>query len=264
MKVFLVLFAFAQPWGQTQGPVGSAESAKIGAEQPAVGTELRLDVVQGHLVVPVRAPDGTMLRFMVSSGTGQTILAQSVVDRFGAGAALYLGEVAIDERRVTWPDEELALGEAQLDGRLGVSTLGDYDVLIDVPGGRMVLGAIGSAASWPGLSDPVRVRVMHGSALMLDVDLGGHTYPAIIDLATRTVVVNEGVQRDLSLGDAGAAPLTIGARTIEDVPIQVMALDVFEMWSPDGDGVAVIGAAPFMDCPVSLSWARAEIRTCQR
>ena len=80
-----------------------------------------------------------------------------------------------------------------LDGIIGSNFFNQFDVLFDAPGGRLVLRKPGRSVQWDGmtLSDPVRLRLLHGVILTLNVELNGHVYPAMLDIGTSSVVVNE-------------------------------------------------------------------------
>lgn len=226
-----------------------------------------LEVVGGRFVVPVQAPDDAMLRFLVTTGSPQTVLARSTSERYGEDVTLRLGVLDVPASdRVVWPDADVTAGSERLDGMIGVNLLSDHDVLLDAAGGRMLIGPIGAGTRWPGvdLAAPIRLQVMHGVALLTDILIEGQRFPTLIDLGRPSLVVNSGVQTALALKDPAAVEVTIGTTTVQDVPVRMLDLDVFKMWAPGGEGVSVLGAAPFLDCAISLSWARAELRTCAR
>jgi hypothetical protein len=170
------------------------------------------------------------------------------------------------EGRRTLPDEDLVVEGRSMAGMIGSNTLNRYDVLVDVPGGRLALKPIGRSVSWNGmtLSEPVRLRVFHGVILGLDVEVNGNEYPALLDLGTPTLVVNERVMTESDIQDGQVRALRVGDTTLNDLPVRHEELDAFRMMSPNGDGVVLVGAPLAHDCAVSLSWVHRELRTCVR
>ena len=240
-------------------------SVPVAGQTDPAPTEIPLRMVDGRLVVTVSGSGGAEFDFLIHTGTNETALSQRLVEQLGLDAELRLGSLAIaQDGREAWRDAALQVGGRVFDGQLGVNTLGEYDVLLDVPRGLMRLGSVGSAGTWNDvqLSDPMRVRVMHGTAMMFEVELNGRQYPAVLDLATATLVVNSGVESDLQLDAQDHVDLTLSSAHLPSTPVRVVPLDIFEMWSPNGDGVVVVGTAPLKTCAIALSWARAELRTC--
>lgn len=234
-------------------------------EAQSTHVEVPLSVEGGRLAVTVTGPGGAEMRFALSTGSATTVLTESTAARLGSGAELALGGVPVPvEGAHTVPDAQLA--EGGFSGMIGVDVLGAHDVLLDVPGGRLVLAPVGPTVSWPGmtLTEPRRLRVYHGVVLGLDVELDGRPLQAQLDIGTTAVIVNEGARPEGMTGDEGTTTLSLGATRLEDLPLIVRDLSVFERWDPDGRGFALIGAPIAWDCAVSLSWAHAEIRTCVR
>lgn len=229
-----------------------------------------LETVGGRLVVPVAGPGGERLRLALGTGTPVTVLSASAARRLGEAPRLHLGGVGgvpvAAEGIRTVPDEDLASGSVALDGMIGSNTLNRYDVLIDAPGGRLVLRPAGSSAPWEGvdLSEPVRLRVYHGVVLGLDVVVGGREYPAILDLGSPTFLVNEAVEAAGDVASGRAATVGLGGATFTDVPARVSDHPVIGRFSPSGDGFVIVGAPVALECAISLSWVRRELRTCVR
>jgi hypothetical protein len=232
----------------------------------AAAVEIPLSVRNGRPVVPVKARD-EQLDFVLSTGSGSTVLSASLAERLGEGPELWLGEVPVPmQGAATLPDEQLTIDGVTIDGMIGANTLNQFDVLVDVPGGRLVLQEIGAGVSWDGmtLSEPVRMRVLHGIVLSFQVELGGRTYPATMDLGTPMLVVNPGVKTDLQLADEDTATLSLGGATQPDLPVHVLDLPMLRRFSPDGAGFVLVGAPVVWDCALSLSWVHQELRTCVR
>ena len=144
--------------------------------------------------------------------------------------------------------------------------LSQFDMLIDVPGERLVLRPIGRLVSWDGmtLSDPIRLRVLHGFILSLDVELNGTEYPAMLDVGTAALVVNEPVKSQAHLSEDDVATLTLGNTSLPGLPVRTRDLDMFRMWDPNSEGFVLVGAPVAYDCAISVSWVRQEMRTCLR
>ena len=229
--------------------------------------EIPLRVHDGRLLVPVVGPDGTEFEFVLSTGTPPTVFSQSTAARLGDQTGLTLGGLPVDlEGLVTVPDEELSSDGGIIAGMVGSQTLSNFDVLIDVPGDRLVLKAIGKAVEWEGMtmSEPVRLRVFHGVILGLDVEFNGKEYGAMLELSSPMLVVNEPVKTDAQIGDKDVGTLGLGSTSLPDLPVQVRDLEIFERWDPNGDGFVMVGAPVAYDCAISISWVHREMRTCVR
>lgn len=235
--------------------------------QSTTAIEVPLRVEGGRLAVTVTAADGAHLAFALTTGTPTTVLTESTARRLGTNGKVSVGglEIPVGEAH-TVPDAQLATPDGQLDGMIGGDVLSRHDVLLDVPGGRLVLKPVGPAVSWPGtaLSDPKRLRIYHGVVIGLDVEVGGQPLPAMLDLGTPAVVVNEGARPQGVIGSDARTTVALGTVTLSDLPLLVRDLPIFERWDPDGRGFALIGAPIAWDCTIALSWAHAEMRTCVR
>lgn len=228
------------------------------------GVEVALSSHGGRLVVPVRAGDGSELSFLLSTGSNVTVLSESGARRAG-GAGLSLGGLAVDmDDRRTVVDEDLTTAGRVFDGQIGSNTLNRFDMLVDLPGGRLVLRPVGRSVAWDGvsLSAPIRLRVYHGVILGLDVELNGRPYPAMLELGSSGVQVNERVMAEAAVG--GAARLRLGDVTFAELPVSVSEHPVMRRFSPDGAGFVLVGAAVAVDCALSVSWVHRELRTCVR
>ena len=239
----------------------SAAAQTPGAEP----VEVELHVHRGRLFVPIEAGDGTSMEFLLGTGwsTGWT---ESTATRLGDQSGLTLGGLAIPTADLsTYPDSMLTIDGTALAGVLGPNTLSRFDVLIDVPGGRLVLKPIGRVVEWEGitLSNPIDLRIMHGVEVWLSVELAGKEYQAILDLGTPSVVANRRVQAETGLDDDDRATLRFGDTTLSDVPVFMRELDLGG-FTVGGGGLVIIGAPIVYDCALSLSWAHQEMRMCVR
>ncbi len=165
-----------------------------------------------------------------------------------------------------FPDEELTVGGKVMDGMVGSSTFNKFDLLIDVPQGRLLLKPTGRSVMWEGvkLSQPVGVRVMHDLLFGLDVEFEGKAYGATLELNRPALVVSQPVKAQTGIDDIDVGTLRLGYATFADAPAQVRDLPLFSGWDPAGKGFVVVGAPITFDCAISLSWVHREIRTCVR
>ncbi len=244
----------------------TAMAAAAGQALSQSPVEIPLSARAGHMVVPVRTADGNELTFLVSTGSAVTVLSESGAARVG-GQALTLGGVPVNmEDHETLYDASLTVDGQVMDGLVGNNTLSGYDVLFDVPGGRLVLKPFGRAVEWPGvaLSEPVRLRIYHGVVLALDVKVQGHIYPAMLELGAPALLVNEAVLRETGITDGSADSFELGATTFHDVPDRLSDHPVIARFSPRGDGFVLVGTPPVLECAIAISWVHSEIRTCAR
>lgn len=247
--------------------VATALFAPPGGAQAHGAVEVDLRVEAGRLVVPVETGDGSVLDFVVGNGSGVTVLTESTARGLGPDPALTLGGIPVAmDGMATVPDERLPGEGRPLAGIIGANTLNAFDMLADVPGGRLVLKPIGRAVEWPGmtLSEPLRMQVYHGVALSFQVELNGTPYRATLDLGTPFSVVNEGVRSEQSLEEEDTVTLEVAGARLEDHPVRTLDLEALRRWSPDGAGFVMVGAPLAWDCAVSISWVHQEIRTCVR
>jgi len=252
--VAALLLAFAAPPALAQRSGG----------EPVV---VPLRVHAGQFLVSVRGADGAEFEFVLSTGNATTVLSESAAARLAGQTELMMGAVKVPlTGRATVPDKDLTVEGQAHDGMVGSNTLNQYDILIDVPGKRLVLKPVGRAVSWEGmtLSEPVKLRVFHGVVLGFDVTLNGETFGAILDVGTSTLVINQAAATKANISAEDVAALRVGNTTLSDLPVRVVALPLFERADPDGAGYVLVGAPLARDCAISLSWVHQEIRTCVR
>lgn len=242
---------------------GEPAAAGSGIDEPV---QVSLGVLDGHMTVPVHTADGTELTFLVSTGAAVTVLSESGAARAN-GQGLTLGSIPLDmQGSRTLEDARLTLAGTVVDGMVGINTLNQFDVLFDVPGERMVLKPVGPSVAWPGvaLSPPVRLRVYHGIVLALDVEVEGHTYPAMLELGAPALLVNQRVLDETGVADGATAGLVMGGTSFDAVPVRLSDHPTIARFSPSGDGFVMVGTPPALSCPIAVSWAHRELRTCVR
>jgi hypothetical protein len=228
--------------------------------------EVPLRVHDGRLIVSVSTPDGEALDFAVSVGT-PTLISESLAERLGEQPELTMGGVrVVTDEGYTIPGDQLTFGDLVVHGMVGPDTLNQYDILIDVPGGRLLLKEFGRTVEWPGMkmSEPIRMQVYHGMVFSLELELDGRPYRATLDLGAPINVVNEAVGSQLHLSEEATGTMTLGGQSFADMPVRVRDEPSFERWDPDNKGFVIVGAPVAWDCAISVSWVHRELRTCIR
>ena len=227
--------------------------------------EIPLRVHGGKMIVPVEAPDGTQLEFIVS--TYMTLISETGAKRIAGRTELALGgvPVSIEDAQVL-DDADLTVAGKVFDGVVGSQTLNRFDVLFDAPGGRLVLKQTRRSVEWGGMtmSDPVPLRVYHGVVLGLDVELNGRAYPAMLDVGMGSLAVNERVRTEASIEGDRVGTFRVGGTIYRDLPVRVLENAAFGRWSPNGEGFVYVGAPIAVDCAISVSFVHQELRTCVR
>ncbi|NKB88734.1 MAG: hypothetical protein GKS06_10985 [Acidobacteria bacterium] len=225
--------------------------------------EVPLAMSMNHLAVPVMAADGTELQFMLSTGTPSTLISESAAAK-GAIADLMMAGLPIGNDAQVIPDANLEVDGHQFDGIVSASILSSYDVLLDVPKGRMMMRPLGPPAEWQGveLGEPVALRIFHGFVMATDLQLNGHDYMAQFEIGINKVIVNEPVTQTLGFEGETIGAVTVAGREFGGLPVSHMEIDVFERWDPDGNGFVLLGAPIARDCAIAISWIRAELQVC--
>ena len=245
------------------GLLCAGSSPVLAQHAPAADVvEIPLQMVSGRLVVPVVAPDGSEFLFALTTGNPMTILSESTAQLLGdQREGLTLGGLPIKmENDVVLPDRQFT----EIDGMVGGNTLSDFDILIDMPGERLLLKPVGREVSWAGveLSEPTRLQLYHGVVIGLQVKLGVVDYRATLDIGTPALIVNRPVADRLELSEEDVGTLTLGPTTMSDLPVRVQDLEIFKQWDPNTTGFVLVGAPIAYECAISISWLHQELRTC--
>jgi hypothetical protein len=241
----------------------TAAAAQNGAPEPI---EVALRMANGYLIVPVTAADGTEFEFTLSTGTPPTVLAQSTAEHLAGSTDLRMGGVPLNMDGVqTISDDRLTRDGELSHGMVGAQTLASYDILVDVPGGRLLLRPIGRPAPWPGveLGEATPLRIFHGVILSMQVELNGLEFPASLDLGITDTLINAPAADRLGITDEASGTVALGGATMKS-GVRVSDLDIFGRWDPNGTGFVIVGAPITADCAVAISWVRSELRTCVR
>jgi hypothetical protein len=247
--------------------------AALALPQPAAAQgviEVPLNEHEGRLWVPVQGADGSEFRFILGTGSPGTLYSASGAARQARTGDLFMGgradaPVNMDGTQ-TLPDSLFFYRGEQFDGQLAPNTLNAYDMLLDGPGGKLLLQPIGRPPTWDGyeLSEPVRLRVYHGTVLTLPVDFGGTTVQAMLELSAPQVIGNPAVGASGLIAEDGAMAMSIGETGWPDLPGLVEDSPILRRFSAPEDPFALVGGVIAVDCPIAISYVRAELRTCVR
>ncbi|MGE0554621.1 MAG: hypothetical protein AB7R55_14425 [Gemmatimonadales bacterium] len=237
------------------------------AQRPAVApAEVPLRVEDGRLLVTLATADGRKVDFVL--GLGMSALTESGAARLGeARRTLSLGGIPVDLGDVeTAPDGPLGSGAGRPVGILAGSTLNRFDILIDVPNGRLLVKPAGRVVRWDGarLSRPVPVKVYHDALIAVDVEVAGTVFRGMLDLSAAPLQVNDGLRAKVGLSSNRIDSFRMGYSGWRGIPIEVTQSPTFRGWDPEGQGFVIVGAAVTHDCALAVSWAHQEIRTCLR
>lgn len=229
--------------------------------------EIPLRVHGGAFVVPVDAPDGTQLEFLLDMGSMVTVLSETGARLIGEQTGLTLGGVPFDTDSVpTRSDADFTIDGTVFAGLVAANTLNQFDVLFDAPHGRLVLQRPGRSVVWEGvtLSGPVPLRLYHGAIISFDLELNGKAYPAMLDVGLQSMIANEQAGAEAGVRDGRLETLTIGSATYTNLPVRVEDTAITERFTPTGGGFVLVGAPIALDCALSVSYVHQELRTCVR
>ncbi len=246
--------------------MGSADA--VDAQSSAVTVPLHIH--DGRLWVPVESESGEAFRFLVSTGNAMSVLSERGAERVRGAGPLYIGgspTLSIDMTDVVeGSDENFHFEGETFDGLIAPNTLNRWDLLLDAPAGRMLFAPIGRPVEWDGyeLSDPVRLRIYHGVAISLQVELSGTPTPAMLEIGAPRLYGNEAVGEMGGIVEERAPELRIGGAAWTDLPARVEELSVIRRFSPSGEPFVMVGGVIALDCVLALSYVHQELRTCVR
>lgn len=221
--------------------------------------ELPLRIQDGRILVLAEHPHGGAYEFVL--GLGMNALTHSASAELGqAASAMMLGGIRVDLEGAQKVDASTLGGAA---GVIGGEALHRYDILIDVPGGRVLLKLAGRAVRWPEvrLSSPVSTRVFHDALMRIDTEVDGRVVGGLMDFVQPQLGLNAPLRDAVSNGGT-VAQFRMGYGSWADVPAAVVDSPVFRSWDPEGNGFVIVGAAVAHECLFAVSWTHAEVRTC--
>lgn len=253
------------------GPTLEAQSqdgASRGAqrERSSAPVEIPLEVVEGRLIVDVTLPGGGTVPFVF--GLSYSTLTESGAARLGPdlGGATVGGLPVLLDQAETVSDDVLAMEGLVPGGVLGGLTFKDYDVLVDVPNGRLLVKPVGRSVSWEGveLSNPVGLTVYHDVLPRVDVGVGEGVYGGLLDLSAPWLEVNEPVATANGFAPEDRTDFRMGYGSFTGLPVRVGDSQILRGWDRDGSGFVVVGAPVAYDCAIAVSVYHLEMRTCLR
>lgn len=222
--------------------------------------ELPLRIEDGRILVLAEHPHGGSYEFVL--GLGMNAITDVTAAELGrAASALDLGGIRVDLEGAQTVDASM-LGGAS--GVIGGEALHRYDILIDVPGGRLLLKPAGRAVRWDGvsLSSPVSTQVFHDALMRIDTEVDGKLVGGLMDFVNPKLSVNEPLRGALDDDGETMGLFRMGYGSWSDVPARVIESPVFGAWDPDGNGFVIIGSSVAHDCVFAVSWTHTEVRTC--
>jgi len=172
---------------------------------------IALERVNGHCLVSVLL-DGHLARMVLDTGAGVSIVTRGAAARLGLPADPWVsstlrgasgllerhanvdvgvaraGAVRLFQqpgRGLSLPVTSSDLGGA--DGLLGGDVLQHYDIDLDIPNARLLLGAPGPA---PPASETVHLQLLRRTLLLAPVTLDGHALLALVDTGAGASILN--------------------------------------------------------------------------
>lgn len=230
--------------------------------------EVPLRLEAGRLVLTVSTAAGEA-DFVL--GAAESRLTETGAARLGGPpveAMIGSMPVSLRDAQVV-PDDDLFLdggvSDLEVAGVIGGQSLLPYDVLIDVPGGRLVLKRPGRFVEWEGvpLSGAVPLQILHDFLIRTEVEVNGELFSAHMVLTTSSMLVSR-VVRDRASVSGGVADFRMGYSAFPQRSARFLDLPELQGWGGDDTGVVFIGAPITYDCALSISWRHAEMRTCPR
>ena len=122
--------------------------------------EIPLRMEEGRLMVTAQGPDGATHEFVV--GLGMTFITETGASRLGSALSdLTLQGVPVQtDGAQTVPDAYLTTNGPVPTGVIGGETFNSYDLLIDLPNGRLILKPVGRSVRWDGVTLSSAARTM--------------------------------------------------------------------------------------------------------
>ncbi|MGI9627057.1 MAG: hypothetical protein ACR2QM_09490 [Longimicrobiales bacterium] len=230
--------------------------------------EVPLRLESGRLVITVSTASGEA-DFVL--GAAESRLSESGIARLGGTVT----EAMIGGMPISLQDAQVVADDAlfldgggsdlEVAGVIGGQSLMPYDVLIDVPAGRLVLKRPGRFVEWEGvpLSSAVPLQILHDFLIRTEVAVNGELFSAHMVLTTSSMLVSRVVRDRAGVSD-GPADFRMGYSAFPGRPARFLDLPELKGWGGDDVGVVFIGAPVTYDCALAISWRHAEMRTCPR
>ncbi|MEP6869774.1 MAG: retropepsin-like aspartic protease [Novosphingobium sp.] len=183
---------------------------------PTSDTDVLSTDRDGHdrLTVGVRLGESAMFRFMIDTGSQNTVVSDAVVKQLalvphdratviGVAGAVSVDMVEIDEiglgRRTAYGIIAPVLQRADIgaDGILGLDSLQDQRVLLDFRRKVMLVGDARSLGGNSGFEIVVTARRRSGQLILTDAVIDGVHVDVVVDTGSDTTLGNRALQREL-------------------------------------------------------------------
>lgn len=181
----------------------------------------RIDIVptrtdrHERLTVPVRIGERGTYRFLIDTGSQNTVLSATLADALALERGKRARVVSLAGSRIaqTVVLDEIGLGRRAFyglvaplldaadigaDGILGVDSLQDQRVLIDFAGGRIAIDEARYLGGNSGFEIVVRARRQSGQLIMTDAEIDGIKVNVVIDTGAEASIGNRALQNALA------------------------------------------------------------------
>lgn len=228
----------------------------VHAAQPAAGEAAETDVVDlndlsSRLTVPVKLGDHGPFRFLVDTGSQNTVISSSLVAKLALvpNARATLIGVAGTRKVDTVEIEEVVLGRRSYygliapvlerahigaEGILGIDSLQDQRILLDFRKGYMAVNDARTLGGNAGFEIVVTARKKSGQLIMTDARIDGIRVDVVIDTGSDTTLGNRALQ--VAMGKRGVA---IEQTLLHSVTGQTMLADVAFARRLDMQGLSI-------------------------
>lgn len=228
----------------------------VQAAQPAASEAAETDIVDlansaARLTVPVKLGDHGPFRFLVDTGSQNTVVSSSLVQRLAlvpSARATLIG-VAGSQKVDTVEIEEVMLGRRSYygliapvlerahigaEGILGIDSLQDQRILLDFRKGYMAVNDARTLGGNVGFEIVVTARKRSGQLIMTDAKIDGIRVDVVIDTGSDTTLGNRALQK--AMGKRGVA---INQTTLHSVTGQTMLADIAYANRLDMQGLSI-------------------------
>ncbi|PLK26603.1 retroviral-like aspartic protease family protein [Novosphingobium sp. TH158] len=206
---------------------------------------------RNRLTVPVRLGDHGPFRFLVDTGSQNTVVANSLVSRLALVPKSRARLIGVAGMQVvdTVEIEEVMLGRRSYygilapildrkdigaEGILGIDSLQDQRILLDFRKGLMAVNDARSLGGNIGFEIVVTARKRSGQLIMTNAKIDGITVDVVIDTGSDTTLGNRALQR--AMGKRGVA---VEQTLLHSVTGQTLLADVAYGNKLDMQGISI-------------------------
>lgn len=219
-----------------------------------------------RLTVPVRVGDRGPYRFMIDTGSQNTVVSSALASRLslppgkeakviGVAGMVSVGTVEIEEialgKRSYYGLLAPVLERANIgaEGILGLDGLQDQRVLIDFRKNLMAVGDAASLGGNAGFEIVVTARRRYGQLIMTNARIDGVLCDVVIDTGSDTTLGNRALQRALGRRGHGTAQVVLHSVTGQELTADIGYAEKLEMQDMTLKNVALA----FSDSPAFAS-----------